>query len=178
MPVNPGLRAYFEDYQAFHRTSGNRACHFIGVPLITMSVLGLLGSLAIGPDGLFGSPLFRLDGGTLLWGVAGLWYLTLDPGMAISFSAVALGAYFMGRAIPLPALWSAFGVGWLLQLIGHWHYEKRSPAFLRNLRHLLVGPLWIFAEIMGWEEREGSDGGRNPVCADAPGKPPGASGGS
>lgn len=155
MPVNPRLRAYFEDYQAYHRTPGNRACHFLGVPLITVSVLGLLGTLAIGPSGLFGSPLLRFDCGTLLWGLALLWYVTLDVRMALSFSSVALGAYFMGRAIAVPALWGLFAIGWILQLIGHSRFERKSPAFLRNARHLLVGPLWVFAKVVGWTEGDG-----------------------
>lgn len=159
MPVKPKLRAYFEDYQAYHQTPGNRACHFLGVPLIMVSLLGLLGTFALGPSGVFGSPLFRLDGGTVLWGVAVLWYVSLDLRIALSFSAVGLGAYFMGRAIPMPGLWAIFAIGWILQLVGHSHYEKKSPAFLRNVRHLLVGPLWVFAEIMSWEAGDGDASG-------------------
>jgi uncharacterized membrane protein YGL010W len=37
-------------------------------------------------------------------------------------------------------------VGWILQYLGHYVYEKKSPAFYRNLVHLLVGPLWILAK--------------------------------
>ena len=39
-----------------------------------------------------------------------------------------------------------FVVGWIFQFVGHYVYEKRSPAFYRNLAHLLVGPLWILAK--------------------------------
>jgi uncharacterized membrane protein YGL010W len=28
-------------------------------------------------------------------------------------------------------------------------YEKKSPAFFRNVAHLLVGPLWILAKATG-----------------------------
>ena len=39
-----------------------------------------------------------------------------------------------------------FVFGWVLQFVGHYVYEKRSPAFMKNLTHLLVGPLWILAK--------------------------------
>jgi uncharacterized membrane protein YGL010W len=42
----------------------------------------------------------------------------------------------------LKALVLFFG-GWAVQFIGHAVYEKRSPAFLKNLLHLLVGPAWL-----------------------------------
>ena len=32
--------------------------------------------------------------------------------------------------------------GWVLQFVGH-AYEGKKPAFLTNLTHLLIGPLWI-----------------------------------
>jgi uncharacterized membrane protein YGL010W len=47
-----------------------------------------------------------------------------------------------------PAL-ALFVFGWILQFIGHYIYEKRSPAFFQNLTHLLVGPLWILAKATG-----------------------------
>ena len=39
-------------------------------------------------------------------------------------------------------------MGWIFQGIGHAVYEKRSPAFLRNLVHLLVGPAFLVNEAL------------------------------
>ena len=36
-------------------------------------------------------------------------------------------------------------------LRSHYVYEKKSPAFYKNLVHLLVGPLWIVAKATGHE---------------------------
>ncbi|MBW3671962.1 MAG: DUF962 domain-containing protein, partial [Acidobacteria bacterium] len=41
-----------------------------------------------------------------------------------------------------------FIAGWVLQFVGHGMYEKSSPAFLRNLLHLLVGPIWIVNDLI------------------------------
>ena len=41
-----------------------------------------------------------------------------------------------------------FVAGWIFQFIGHGVYEKRQPAFFRNLVHLLIGPLWILNDVV------------------------------
>ena len=42
----------------------------------------------------------------------------------------------------------AFAVGWVFQGIGHAVYEKNSPAFLKNLVHLMVGPAFLLNELL------------------------------
>ena len=32
--MSPALRSHFDDYAAFHRTPGNKACHSFGIPII------------------------------------------------------------------------------------------------------------------------------------------------
>ena len=63
---------------------------------------------------------------------------------AISAASIAVGQH-------IPVVWAVvlFVVGWIFQFIGHYVYEKRAPAFYRNLAHLLVGPLWILAKATG-----------------------------
>lgn len=141
------LESYFKDYDAYHSTTGNEICHCFGIPFILVSVLGLLSAWVIEPGSIFGSPLLRVDGGLILWALAAIWYLLLDWKLGISFSFVALGGYFFGRTLPPSVLWALFVVGWVLQGIGHAKYEKKSPAFFRNVTHLLIGPLWIFARV-------------------------------
>src|SRR4051812_44102552 len=125
------LNVFFKDYGSYHRTPGNQACHFVGIPVIVLSLLGLLGHLVIA-DGLTGSEYIRLDAGILLWAVTMAWYLFLNWKLALPFSLVSLGVYFVGRALPVPILWGLFIGGWIVQYIGHYVYEKKSPAFYKN----------------------------------------------
>ena len=74
----------------------------------------------------------------------------------VAFGLFALGLYFLGRALPIPALWSLFILGWIFQGIGHYHYEKKSPAFFKNLEHILIGPLWIFARLIDFDVKGGA----------------------
>src|SRR5207253_2509680 len=38
----PDVHALFADYASYHRTKGNKAFHRIGIPLIMLSLLGML----------------------------------------------------------------------------------------------------------------------------------------
>jgi uncharacterized membrane protein YGL010W len=112
-------------------------------------LLGLLSRIVWVSSLSVGNPLFQLDAGVIFWVVATFWYVVLDWRLGVPFSFVTLGGYFIGRAIPIPALWMMFVLGWVFQGIGHAIYEKKSPAFLKNVTHILVGPLWIFARVCG-----------------------------
>lgn len=142
----PKLARYFEDYSAHHKTRGNKACHYVGVPTITLATLGLLARLQFGPE----LGILRLDGGILLWALAMLWHLTLDWKLTAPYALCTLGMYFLGRAIPVPALLVILAVGLVAQFVGHAVYEKKQPAFAKNLEHILIGPYWIFARLIGY----------------------------
>lgn len=144
------LDRFFKDYSSFHRTGGNQLCHLFGIPLIVVSLLGLLaGWVWPGTDA---GALARLDGGILLLALALVWYLFLDWGLALEFAFFGLGLYCIGRALPLEALWTLQLAGWALQFVGHYHYERKSPAFFKNVQHLLVGPLWVFAKMTRYRQ--------------------------
>jgi uncharacterized membrane protein YGL010W len=149
--VSPRLANYFKDYSLYHKTRGNQLTHYLGIPLIVISVLGLLANLTFGLQDLTGSPYFRIDGGSLLFVAGVIWYLFLDWKLTSAFSLVLVGFYFLGRVLPLYVNWSIFVLGWILQGIGHAAYEKKSPAFFRNITHLLIGPIWIFSKSINYK---------------------------
>ena len=144
----PRLAQAFEEYDSFHRNPMNKITHYFGITMIVIGLLGLLGQIIIGPDELTGTEYFRFDGGILLIGFAWLVYLYLDWKIAVPFLFVILGLYFLGLALPTPVNITFFIVGWILQAVGHYVFEKKSPAFFRNATHLLIGPLWIFARLI------------------------------
>ena len=97
---------------------------------------------------------------TALWAASALWYLTrgnLVLGLAVSLANLAL----ILAALPLAQLhtvaWLAWGlgtfvVGWVIQFVGH-YYEGKKPAFVDDLRGLLVGPMFVTGEALfalGW----------------------------
>jgi uncharacterized membrane protein YGL010W len=140
--MKPAIDRLFEDYAAHHRTRGNHFCHSVGIPLILITLLGLLSRIQfdVGLSGL-------LDGGVILLTVAMVGYLWLDWKLALPFGLFVVGGYALGKSLPLEVQCAGFVMGWIFQGIGHRVFEKNSPAFFSNVRHLLIGPFWLFA---GW----------------------------
>lgn len=138
---SPRLEAQFADYAAFHGTPGNKACHYVAVPVIVFTLLALLARVEIAAVG--GSTVTLAE---VLIVLSTAYYLTLDVRLAILMLAASIACAWTGRYLsPLVAL-GLFLAAWVLQFIGHYVYEHRSPAFFRNLTHLLVGPLWVLAK--------------------------------
>jgi uncharacterized membrane protein YGL010W len=141
-------------YAAYHRDRRNIATHFVGVPLIVFAV----GALLARPT--FGIGSWVLTPAAIVWGLSSLWYLTrgnLTLGLATSLANLLLiaAALPLGQLETLPWLaWSlgVFAVGWAAQFIGH-YYEGRKPAFVDDLRGLLIGPMFVVGEALfalGW----------------------------
>jgi uncharacterized membrane protein YGL010W len=142
--MSPALRSHFADYARFHATSGNQACHSVGIPIIVFAILAMLAHVSVAPVGGF-----MLTAAELLLAAITIYYLTLDAVLALLMLLVASVFVAAGRHVPLLPALSLFVIGWILQFVGHYVYEKKAPAFFQNLTHLLVGPLWILAKAVG-----------------------------
>jgi uncharacterized membrane protein YGL010W len=142
--MSPALSAHFTDYASFHGTPGNQACHYVGIPLIVFSLFGLLGAIPVATVGGFTITVAEVA----MVGVTA-YYLTLDVTLAALMLVTLVVLDLVGRRIPVVVAAVLFVVGWIFQFVGHYVYEKRSPAFYRNLAHVLVGPLWILAKATG-----------------------------
>lgn len=142
--MSPALQAHFADYASFHGTPGNKACHYVAVPLIVLTLFALLAQVEVATVGGFTVTLAEV-----LILLVTAYYLTLDPPLALLMLAASAALAWAGRFLPPAAAVVLFVAGWILQFIGHYVYEHRSPAFFRNVTHLLVGPLWILARATG-----------------------------
>jgi uncharacterized membrane protein YGL010W len=136
------------DYETHHRAEGNKVCHMVGIPLI---IAGLLGLLAI--------PLVHVGSVPVEWSllllvVAGVVYLWLDVKLGLVMIVFSVLLYLGARMLPWPVALGAFLCGWVFQFLGHGVYEKRSPAFMGNLAHLLVGPLWVLNHFVPLHRKE------------------------
>jgi uncharacterized membrane protein YGL010W len=107
-----------------------------------LSLLGMLARVGTSAGGV------RIDLAMLLIVVAEVVYLMLDWRLGAVMLAVSAGFYFLGAWMPLWLNVALFVLGWIFQFLGHSVYEKKSPAFLTNALHLLVGPLWILNDVV------------------------------
>lgn len=154
-------------YAAYHRDRRNIATHLVGVPMIVLAVVVLLSRPTLGElAGVAITPAL------LAALAAGAYWLVLDRPLGLAMAAVL--AAMLAIAAPLAAAatgtWLGWGtglfvVGWIIQFVGH-AWEGRKPAFFDDVVGLLIGPLFVAAEIafmLGWrgalraeiERREG-----------------------
>lgn len=133
----------FEDYGAYHRDRRNLICHEIGIPLIVLAVVALLRLVTLP---LWGGNLAALAVVAVL-----VYYVAAFGGTqrtAVVISAIGLVAlYYAAAYVSWPWAVAVFVAGWVFQFVGH-AYEGKSPAFLTNLLHLLVGPLWVASHLV------------------------------
>ena len=134
-------------YAAYHRDPRNLATHVVGVPMIVVAVTTLLSRPQVDIVGLPWSPAI------IVALAAAVFYLRLDARfgatMALLLAAsVAFGQWAAGLSAAPWLAWGAglFVVGWIIQFVGH-HFEGRKPAFVDDVVGLLIGPLFVVAEL-------------------------------
>ena len=138
------------EYAADHQHPFNRRIHTLCVPAIAVSLLGLLASLPV--PGSLRAMAPAANWALFLLAGALAWYLWLSPRLAAGMAiAAALAMLLVAALSRLPGpLWLSSGVlfllAWAGQFAGH-AAEDRRPSFLRDLRFLLIGPLWLLAEL-------------------------------
>lgn len=132
----------WSDYQKHHQTTGNRACHMVGIPLIMIGLLGLLSIKVLTLGG------WAIPASVLLVIAIGAIDIWLDARLGLLMLVIALAICYAVRLLPWEVSLAIFLIGWIFQFIGHGAYEKRSPAFYRNLAHLMVGPLWVLNHVV------------------------------
>jgi uncharacterized membrane protein YGL010W len=132
----------FDDYASYHQTAGNKAFHRLGIPMIMLSLIGMLTQVKLG---ILGGVNYDLA--MILIAAASAYYFVVEWRLAIPMIAVSV-LYFIGAAIPFWINVALFVLGWIFQFIGHKVYEHKNPAFFRNFQHLLVGPLWILNDVV------------------------------
>jgi uncharacterized membrane protein YGL010W len=122
------------EYGTYHRDKRNLVCHEIGIPLIVLAIVALSRLAHFGP----------VDLAVLEIAAVSLYYFRLAGWAALGAVALLVLTYFVSLFVSWPIALGLFVAGWIFQFIGH-AYEGKKPAFLTNLQHLLVGPLWIVA---------------------------------
>ncbi len=145
--LKPQTQALFDEYISAHQHPTNRLTHKVAIPLIVLHIVAMLDWVR-----LVAVPL--LPGGFLTlafvaWALASIWFLRADAKLGLIVSVAAALCIPLGRMLPVWAVVSIAIFGWLVQLAGHAVWEKKSPSFLTNLVHALVGPLFFVALLTG-----------------------------
>jgi len=135
-------------YAAYHRNEANKGIHFVFVPLIVWSAMGLLGLIP-------GVLVAGIDITVALVATLALlaYYLRLDLPLGIAMvvlftvllvTALELDTRLGGLALPVFA--AVFALSWIAQIVGHHYFEGRKPALVDNLWQVFVAPIFVVAE--------------------------------
>jgi uncharacterized membrane protein YGL010W len=142
---------WLDEYGESHQNKVNKTIHWICVPTILFTVLGLFASIPNG--GAFNwmpaeLSVFANWGGVIV--VLGLlFYLRLSWVMALGMGIITVSMLFGVREVArlnLAPLWViclvVFVVAWIGQFIGH-RIEGKKPSFFKDLQFLMIGPAWL-----------------------------------
>jgi uncharacterized membrane protein YGL010W len=137
-PSDRKLAAVLAEYGRHHQDARNKRLHFICVPAIVFAVIGFLVSINFGV--------------TLICTAAAiLYYNRFGPKAAMQMGAVLI-LMLLTWVTVMPAHHLAsiaigiFVIGWTGQFAGH-ILEGSKPSFLEDLQYLLIGPLYVLAEL-------------------------------
>lgn len=122
-------------YSESHLNHTNEIIHFVCVPVIVFSLLGML--WAVHPVAALAVVLAAMA-----------YYMKLSKNFAIGMGLMSLAMLGILALLPppviLPLSIAIFVLAWIGQFIGH-KIEGKKPSFLDDLRFLLIGPLFVLS---------------------------------
>ena len=147
------LQQWFDEYAVSHQNKTNQLIHYICVPAIFFSIVGMLMSIpsnSISNLLNFNNPIIENWASLVLFFLL-LFYLRLSFNTFIKmllFSLICLlGNRYLSNVLPLfYTSLSIFVIAWIGQFYGH-KLEGKKPSFFKDLQFLLIGPAWVFEKL-------------------------------
>ncbi len=147
------IQQWYDDYAVSHQNSTNQKIHYICVPAIFFSIVGMLMSI---PNQFlrnifnFNNPFIENWAAVILFLIL-IFYLKLSFNVFIKMLVFSLlciiGNYYIGQYLPLfYTSLLIFVIAWIGQFYGH-HIEGKKPSFFKDLQFLLIGPAWVFEKL-------------------------------
>jgi uncharacterized membrane protein YGL010W len=123
-------------YAESHRDPRNEKIHFVAIPLIMVSLLGLLFSLH--PWLAYSLVLASLVYYSRL---SGVWLITMAVLSAVGLALVhAMGEHVLTISLTI------FVAAWIAQFVGH-KLEGKKPSFFEDLQYLWIGPIFVLSKL-------------------------------
>jgi uncharacterized membrane protein YGL010W len=135
-PATRKVDVLLAHYGESHRNATNEKIHFVAIPLIMLSLVGLL--FALHPWVAYAFVLASM-----------VYYARLSAVFLVSMallSVVALVAVHAMGAQVLPVSIGIFVGAWIAQFVGH-KIEGKKPSFFEDLQYLWVGPLFVLSKL-------------------------------
>ena len=145
------INSLLNQYGESHKNGTNKLIHWICVPAIFFSIVGLVSIIP------FPWEINIYDGINLSWALFALilvllYYVSLSFPLSLGMFLFSIGCLFLCSQIngSKYSLWiyiGIFAVSWVFQFIGH-NIEGKKPSFLQDIQFLLIGPAWLMHFIL------------------------------
>jgi len=125
------LQSWLADYAVSHQHPINKKIHWLCVPTIFASILGM---------GMSWQAAFTL----VLIALVMLFYLRLSTQLFIAMGMFVLFCLAAIAILPFgfKFYFGVFVIAWIGQFVGH-KIEGKKPSFFEDLQFLLIGPAWV-----------------------------------
>ncbi len=143
------INEWLSEYGESHQNPTNKLVHWVCVPIIFFSIVGLLYGVKLGVNI---TPTLQLNLAMVLLVLTILYYLRLSPSLSVGMLLFSLLCLGLSEAIESSGLvlWQVcltlFVLAWIGQFWGH-KVEGKKPSFFKDLQFLMIGPAWLMSFI-------------------------------
>jgi len=138
---------WFDEYSESHQNPTNKQIHWLCVPAILFSIIGII---------VHFSTLLT----ALLLVLTLVFYARLDLVLAVAMAALLVVMAWLIYTLPVGVGFyiAIFVIAWIGQFYGH-KIEGKKPSFFKDLQFLLIGPVWCMDAYLGkilpkWKSRQ------------------------
>lgn len=143
------INQWLSEYGESHQDHTNKTIHWICVPSIFFSIVGLLYGIKL-PFTISG---IQLNVAMVVMVLATIYYLSLSRTLWIGLLLFAVLCLWLCHIIEqsgIIPLWLfctiVFVIAWIGQFYGH-KVEGKKPSFFKDIQFLLIGPAWLMSFI-------------------------------
>ena len=150
--MKKSMQQWLDEYGESHQNPINKLIHWLCVPIITFTLLGLLSLITFefNSDNMW----FKINLASILVIISIIFYIRLSipitigmiffSGTCIYFIQIFENSY--DKSILLKYYLIVFVLAWIGQFIGH-KIEGKKPSFIKDIQFLLIGPAWLLSFI-------------------------------
>ena len=145
------INSLLDQYGESHKNATNKLIHWICVPAIFFSIVGLVSIIPF-PWDINIHDNFNLSWALIALILVLLYYVSLSVTLSIGMLLFSIGCLFLCSKIndfdyTLLTYVGIFAISWVFQFIGH-NIEGKKPSFLQDIQFLLIGPAWLMHFIL------------------------------
>jgi uncharacterized membrane protein YGL010W len=144
---------WFDEYAVSHQNTTNQRIHYICVPLIFFSIVGMImciPSVSLNQVLGFEHSIF-VNWATILLLLLMIFYIRMSIKTFFLMFLFSLLSLYVNQIIFEfgPLLYISmfiFIIAWIGQFYGH-KIEGKKPSFFKDIQFLLIGPAWVFEKL-------------------------------